>query len=355
MQRENFIGKNLIIDSSGINAYTVSDNLATKLRSSFFMAGALIAATGKACISYPGGCAIGKRPVDIHLKSFEKIGVQVTVMESGVVLTKNKIGGEVFLNFPSVGATENLMMAATIGDGVVFIKNAAKEPEIVDLARFLNMCGAKICGAGTDTIRIEGVKFLYGTEYTPMPDRIETGTFLLAAAITGGNIELSNCNAENISLLINKLCNNTCKIKVKNDIIHIQAGVYKKAFSFYTGPYPDFPTDLQAPTMSLCAVSDGVSIVKETVFEKRFGHAFWLNKMGADIKVRNSCAIVSGVSSLHGETVSAEDLRGGAALTLAALCAEGKTIVKNVSFIERGYCDFHLKLKSLGADIKRKK
>ena len=351
-----FFGSDLLIDPIGLNSYTVRCDLAKKLRSSFFMIGALLSKTGKACVSYPGGCDIGKRPVDIHINGLKDLGICVSEIPEMIFCSVEKNhGGETLLPFPSVGATENIILASVKSNGITIIKNAAKEPEIVDLADFLNSMGARIYGAGTGDIYIEGVRTLSGTEFTPIPDRIETGTFLIAAAITGGEIEVSNCRAENISVLIHKLCNNTCKISVKNDIIYLKSGIRRKSFSFCTGPYPEFPTDLQPPVMALDCVSEGVFVVKENVFENRFNHASYLNKMGAEIKVCGRTAICKGVKGLYGAEVFAEDLRGGAALTLAGLCAEGKTVVKNVHFIERGYSAFDMKLKSLGADIRYKK
>lgn len=350
-----FTENNLVIDASGISYYTVKSQAAKKIRSSFFMVGALLSKTGKACVCFPGGCDIGSRPVDIHVGGLKSIGVSVYETDEGLICTrKDAVGGEAVLPFPSVGATENIILASVIGSGTTVIKNAAKEPEIVDLCDFLIAMGAKICGAGSEVIRIESVKRLFGTVYKPIPDRIEVGTFLLAAAITGGEIEINNSKAENISLLIHKLCNNTCKIYVKNDIIYLKSGRSRKSFSFVTGPYPEFPTDLQAQTTSLLCVSDGVSVVRENVFENRFNHVAFLNKMGADVKVCGQTAIINGVKGLTGAEVSAKDLRGGAALTIAALCAEGKSEIRGVEFIERGYSLFDIKLKSLGADIKVK-
>ena len=350
-----FCENNLLIIPKNLNSYTVGEDLAKKLRSSFFMIGALISSTGKAFVSYPGGCNIGKRPVDIHIGALKDLGICVSEASNGIFGSRlRNCGGETFLPFPSVGATENIILASVISGGKTIINNAAKEPEIVDLSCFLNAMGAKIFGAGTDRIFIEGVKSLNGVEYTPISDRIETGTFLIAAAITGGEIEISNCKAENISSLIHKLLNNTCKITINNDIIYIKSGIMKKAFSFSTGPYPDFPTDLQPQATALCCVSEGVSAIRENVFENRFGHVLYLNKMGADIKVHGRTALCSGVKTLYGTEVCAEDLRGGAALTLAGLFAKGTTVVKNVHYIERGYSSFDIKLKSLGADISYK-
>ena len=347
-----FYENDLVINPSCIDSYTVCYDLANKLRSSFFMVGALISRLGKASVSYPGGCKIGKRPVDIHLQCLKDVGIYIDSTPELIFCSRlNNCGGETLLPYPSVGATENLILASVISKGQTIIKNAAKEPEIIDLAGFLNSMGAKIYGAGSDTIFIEGVYKLYGSEYTPIPDRIEAGTYILAAAITGGEIELSNCKPENISILLNKICNNTCNISISNDIIYLKSGKIREPFSIVTGPYPEFPTDLQPQALAYGCVSDGVFCVKETVFENRFGHVRYLNKMGAEIKVFGNTAICNGVKGLVGCEVFAEDLRGGAALTIAGLCAEGKTVVNNVEYIERGYTSFDLKLKSLGADI----
>ncbi len=348
----NFDGDNLILDSSSIDNYSIPQNLAGELRSSIFMLGALISRFKKAKLYFPGGCDIGLRPIDIHLSALSDLGVIVSDINGEINCISDQIvGRDICLDFPSVGATENIMLASVFAKGKTQIFNPAKEPEIVDLMNFLNSMGAKIYGAGTSTILIEGVKSLHGTEYTPISDRIECGTYLLATAIAGGEVELNNCSAKNISLLIHKLCDNTCKISVKNDIIYIKSGSVRKSFSFTTGPYPMFPTDLQAQTMSLLTVCGGVSVVSENVFEMRFRHIPELIKMGANIIVKGKNAIVTGVPRLNGATVNAHDLRGGAALVLAGLNAEGKTIVNNVNHIERGYSQMHEKLYSLGADI----
>lgn len=346
---------NLTIDASGLNAYTLPHWLTGELRSSIFMMGALVSRVKKARLSYPGGCDIGLRPLDIHINALIDLGVSVTDMCGELICTADKIRGrEIYLDYPSVGATENAMLIAVLAEGKTEIHNPAKEPEIIDLMNFLNAMGAKVFGAGTSTIFIEGVKRLHGACYKPIFDRIECGTYLLAGAITGGEIELSNCNAKNISALIHKLCDNTCKISIKNDIIYLKGGSVKKSFSIETGPYPSFPTDLQAQTMSLATVSEGVSMITETVFETRFNHVPELIKMGALVSVKGRTAIVNGVKRLHGAHVCAKDLRGGAGLVIAGLCAEGKTVVADIAHIERGYLDFDKKLKALGAKIKRK-
>lgn len=347
-----FDDDDLILNSSSICKYSIPQNLAGELRSSIFMLGALISRFKKAKLYFPGGCDIGLRPIDMHLSALSDLGVIISDINGEISCISNRIvGRDICLDFPSVGATENIILASVFAKGKTQIYNPAKEPEIVDLMNFLNSMGAKIYGAGTSTILIEGVKSLHGTEYTPIPDRIECGTYLLATAITGGQVEINNCSAKNISLLIHKLCNNTCKITINNDIIYIKSGSMRKSFSFTTGPYPMFPTDLQAQTMSLLTVCDGVSVVSENVFEMRFRHIPELIKMGANIIVKGKNAIINGVERLNGATVEASDLRGGAALVLAGLNAEGKTVVKNVSHIERGYCQMDKKLSSLGADI----
>ncbi|MBE7080937.1 MAG: UDP-N-acetylglucosamine 1-carboxyvinyltransferase [Clostridiales bacterium] len=349
-----FEGDNLIINSLTADKYVVPKELANEMRSSIFMLGALICRFKKAKIYAPGGCNIGLRPIDLHIKSLKKLGVNVSEVQGQIFCSASSlVGKDIYLDFPSVGATENIILASVLAKGKTQIFNSAKEPEIVDLMNYLNSMGAKIYGAGTSTILIEGVDRLHGTEYTPIPDRIECGTFLLATAITGGEIEIHNCNAKNISVLIHKLCDNTCKITTNNDIIYLKNKLMSKSFSFSTGPYPLFPTDLQAQTMALLSVSSGKSVVVENVFEKRFSHVSSLIDMGANISVKGKRAYISGVNRLNGTQVYASDLRGGAALVLAGLNAEGQTIVNNISHIERGYFEFEKKLSSLGADIKK--
>ncbi len=350
-----FCEGDLIINSSGLNGYSIPQSLTNQLRSSVFMMGALLSRCKRAELAYPGGCEIGLRPIDIHISGLRNLGVSVEDTGGEIICVADKIScGEVYLDFPSVGATENVMLASVLAKGKTEIRNAAKEPEIVDLMLFLNAMGAKVYGAGTSTILIEGVEKLHGAVFKPVSDRIEAGTYLIATAITGGEIELENCNAKNISSLIHKLCDNACKVSIKNDIIYLKSGVVGKAFSFTTGPYPCFPTDLQAPLMALSTVSEGVSVVTENVFEMRYRHVQELIKMGADITVRGKTAIVKGVERLTGANVIAHDLRGGAALVIAGLNAEGKTVVEDVSHIQRGYLDMDKKLRSLGADVRRK-
>ena len=348
-----FEEENLIVDSSVINSFSITEDLSKELRSSVFMMGALLSRLKMARLFFPGGCDIGLRPIDLHLSALKELGVTVIEMNGEIVCRADNVRGrEVYLDYPSVGATENVMLAAVTAQGKTEIHNPAKEPEIIDLMKFLNSMGAKIYGAGTSTILIEGVKKLHGTEFLPMSDRIEAGTFLIAGAISGGEVQITNCQAKNISSLLHKLCNNTCKVSIKDDIIYLKSGVARKGFSFSTGPYPFFPTDLQAQTMALLAVSEGVSVVTENVFEMRYKHVAELIKMGADLSVKGRTAIINGVSVLNGATVTAHDLRGGAALVLAGLNAIGQTTVEDIKHVKRGYLDFDKKLRSLGADIK---
>ena len=349
-----FSGEDLLINSSGINSYTIPFYLTKEMRSSIFMLGALISRLKKARISYPGGCEIGLRPIDIHISSLKKLGVDVTDICGEVIcLAHNMKSDEVYLDFPSVGATENVVLASVFSQGTTIIRNAAKEPEVLDLINFLNSMGAKITGGGTETIMIDGVKSLHGTEYKPMPDRIEAGTYLISALITGGKVELHNCKAENILSIIHKFCNNTCKIDAFNDIIYVQGERSPKAFSISTNPYPGYPTDMQAQAMALACVSDGTSFITENIFEMRFKQASELKKMGADIRICGRMAIVRGVKALTGANVYAEDLRGGASLVLAGLCAYGTTTINDIHHIERGYLDMERKLCMLGADVKK--
>ncbi|MBE7083570.1 MAG: UDP-N-acetylglucosamine 1-carboxyvinyltransferase [Clostridiales bacterium] len=348
-----FENENLIINSSGMNNYTIPERLSKELRASVFMLGALISRFKKAEISFPGGCNIGKRPIDLHLKSLKEMGVNSYIDNGFVKCSAEKIlAKKITLSYPSVGATENLMLSAVLADGKTEIRNCAREPEIVDLMRFLNTMGAKIYGGGTSTILIDGVKKLHGTVYQPMSDRIEAGTFLIATAITGGELQLNNCNAKNICTLIHKLCDNTCKIAVKNDIIYMRSNGRGKSFNLHTGPYPDFPTDLQSQMAVLASVASGSSTITENVFERRFAYVDELNKMGADIRVKGRTAYVNGVLQLTGTKVRALDLRGGAALIIAGLNAEGITQVSGAEHILRGYLDLDKKFRSLGADIK---
>ena len=353
--KTSFEGETLVIDSADAANHEIPSALAKELRSSVFMLGSVISRFGKARIAYPGGCDIGLRPVDLHLKGLRSLNVHIAE-EGGYINCEcgALTGADILLDCPSVGATENIILAAVKGNGVTLIRNAAKEPEICDLQNFLNKMGARISGGGTATIRVEGVKKLHGVEYTPMPDRIEAGTFLIAAAMCGGEIALSNASADNIAALIHKLREISCKITVKNDKIYIRSGRTRRSLRMIeTMPYPGFPTDLQAPATALACISEGSTVIVENLFETRFKHVPELIRMGADITVRGRAAFVRGVRALHGADVVAGDLRGGAALTLAAISAEGQSSVTDLSHIDRGYSEFEYKLSSLGAKIRR--
>jgi UDP-N-acetylglucosamine 1-carboxyvinyltransferase len=309
----------------------------------------------KAKIAYPGGCDIGLRPVDMHLAGLKRLGVKICEDNGYIICECDKLcGNEIMLDCPSVGATENIMLAAVKAEGTTIIENAAREPEIEDLQNFLNKIGAKINGAGSGTIVIEGVKTLNGCSYTPIADRIEAGTFLIAAAMCGGDVELRGINSENLSSLLHKLRENGCKIYARNDKIEIRANSRLTSVkSVETQPYPGFPTDLQAQMTALCAMCKGNSIITENLFETRFKYVPELRKMGADITVINRSAFVRGVEKFKGATVMAYDLRGGAALVLAALAAEGRSDILDISHIDRGYSQFEYKLRSIGGDIVR--
>ncbi|HHV74099.1 MAG TPA: UDP-N-acetylglucosamine 1-carboxyvinyltransferase [Thermoanaerobacterium sp.] len=350
-----FDGSDIIVDSSGIIDYHIPDRLMRAMRSSIFLMGALVARNNVAQISFPGGCDIGHRPIDLHIKSLKKLGISIDESYGFINCESKSIcGNEIHLDIPSVGATENIMLAASMADGTTVIGNAAKEPEIEDLQNFLNSMGAKISGAGTNTIVIRGVKELHDTEYTIIPDRIVAGTYLIASAITKGEVVLKNVIKRHVDSLLSKL--NECGFKIShgNDFIKLNStGRAKAVDMIITLPYPGFPTDLQAQMVSLLATADGTSIVTETIFDNRFKYTEELVRMGADIKVDGRIAVVKGVDRLTGTNVVAKDLRGGAALVLAGLGAIGTTIVEDIEHIDRGYEDFSENLKNLGADIER--
>ena len=329
-------------------------DLVQKMRASFFVMGPLLAKTGVAKISLPGGCAIGARPVDLHLKGFAALGATITQGQGFIEARAERLtGATIYLDFPSVGATENIMMAATLAEGKTIIENAAEEPEIIDLSNFLNKMGANVRGAGTDTIRIEGVKKLKGTRHEIIPDRIETGTFMIAAAITKGNIIVENVVPAHIKPIIAKLIECGAKLEIGEDTIRVDATDIGNSVDLTTLPYPGFPTDMQAQFMALMTILDGTSVINETVFENRFMHISELVRLGADIRIEGHSAIVSGVSGLEGAEVVATDLRAGAALVLAGLAAKGETHINSIFHIDRGYEGLEIKLNSLGANIKR--
>ena len=344
-----------VIDSSNAVSHEIPQRLTKELRSSVFMLGSVLTRFRRAKISYPGGCDIGLRPIDLHLSGLKRLGVEI-VEEGGYIDCRadKLVGAEILLDFPSVGATENIILAAVKAEGVTVIRNAAKEPEIIDLQNFLNAMGARVRGAGGGTVVIEGVKKLHGVEYTPIGDRIEAGTFLIATACCGGEIETSGVSAENIAALLHKLRENGCKIHTKNDKIILRSDKRLRAVDLVeTMPFPGFPTDLQAQYSTLCCTARGTTLVVENLFETRYKYVGELKRMGADVTVRGRTAVIRGVEKLHGARVTAGDLRGGAALVVAALGAEGQSDVVDLSHIDRGYADFEYKLKKLGAKIKR--
>ena len=328
--------------------------LVTKMRASALVMGPLLAKAGRVRVPLPGGCAIGKRPIDLHLKGFHALGAEITEEHNYVEARATKLrGANVYLDFPSVGATENIIMAASLAEGISIIENVAKEPEIVDLANFLNKMGAKIKGAGTDTIKIEGVKELSGCKHTVIPDRIETGTFMIAAAITRGNILIKNALPNHLKPLIAKLRECGVSVEFNEESILVRGDVAPlKATDIKTLPYPGFPTDMQPQFMALLTTVEGASTVIETVFENRFMHVSELNRMNANIEIEGiNSAKLKGSSPLRGAKVVCTDLRAGAALVLAGLAAEGMTEVSEIYHIERGYSNFIEKFRKVGADI----
>ena len=344
-----------VIDSSSAVSHEIPTRLTKELRSSVFMLGSVLTRFHRAKISYPGGCDIGLRPIDLHLSGLKRLGVKIVEKDGYIHCEAQRLqGADILLDFPSVGATENIILAAVKAEGITVIRNAAKEPEIVDLHQFLNAMGANVRGAGGGTIVVEGVKRLHGVDYTAMGDRIEVGTYLVATAICGGEIETSGVPAENLAALLHKLRENGCKIHTKNDkIILYSDGKLKSVDLVETMPFPGFPTDMQAQYSALCATAKGSTLVVENLFETRYRYAAELKRMGADITVRGRAALIRGVEKLHGASVTASDLRGGAALVVAALKAEGQSLVVDLSHIDRGYADFEGKLRKLGAKIKR--
>ena len=347
--------KDLILDCRNINNYIVSNELAQKIRSSIFLLGPILARLKRAVVSYPGGCDIGARPIDLHLKGLRSLNVYIKEFHGIIECDACKIkGNKVHLDYPSVGTTENVMMAAVLSKGITKIYNAAKEPEVVDLQNFINKMGGKISGAGTDIITIIGVKSLGSVEYQPISDRIIAGTYLLATACCGGDVTIKNVESEHIYSLIHKLENAGSEIKINNDTIRLTSNSKLQTFkSLQTMPYPGFPTDLQPQTMVLQTISNGTCVLTENLFETRYKHVPELIKMGADITVQDRISIITGVKKLYGAEVNCYDLRAGAALTIAGLCAEGRTTVKNVHNIDRGYEKLEQAFSSLGADIIR--
>jgi len=348
-------GHDLTVSGASMSSSEMPDALSKQIRSSIFLLGPILSRFRRATVTYPGGCEIGLRPIDLHLSGLRALGVDVRE-EGGVIHCDgaNMHAGEVHLDYPSVGATENVIMAAACLDGTTTIHNAAREPEIVDLCRFLTAMGGRIRGAGSATIQVDGVKRLHGAEYAPMPDRIVAGTLLCAGAITGGEVELTHAPVTEMHAICAKLREMGCDIREEADVIRLEAPVRLSAFPILqTQPHPGFPTDMQAQMLALLSVAEGTGVIVENVFENRFTHAGDLNRMGARIICSGRTAIVRGVEGLTGAHVMARDLRGGAALTLAGLRAQGETVVEHAELIDRGYEHFERQLSRLGADVTR--
>ncbi len=344
----------LVVDSRDIHSTEVPLHLMRRMRSSIFLMGPLLARFGEVTISKPGGCVIGQRPIDYHLRGMRMLGVALEEQHGFIRCTCNRLmGTSITLDFPSVGATENLIMAAVLSDGQTVLENVAREPEVVDLANFLNRCGARIEGAGGGTIVVDGVHHLRGCQYRVIPDRIVAGTMLIAAAATGGEVELLDVNAHHLGAVIGKLRETGVQLRAEPDRLVVLPGRSYHGVNVRTAPYPGFPTDLQAPLMAFLTTVDGISVVKEEIFEARFKHADELARMGADITVDLRTAVVRGVSGLSGAAVEASDLRGGAALVIAGLMAEGVTRVEGSQHIDRGYQQLELYLRDLGAAVER--
>ncbi|MNW29402.1 UDP-N-acetylglucosamine 1-carboxyvinyltransferase [Fontibacillus panacisegetis] len=348
-------GDTVIVETSGANTCHVPEDLMKQMRSSIFLMGPLLARFGEVCIYQPGGCAIGERKIDLHLRGLSALGAKIEENDHQIWCRASKLkGNDIHLDFPSVGATENIMMAAALAEGTTIISNAAREPEIQDLQHFLNAMGARIMGAGTDTITIQGVSRLEPCDYEIIPDRIVAGTVLIAAAATRGTVTLTHTYPSHLTSLFHVLRRAGVQIGAYNDIITISSIGRPKAIErIVTSPYPSFPTDLQSQIMVLLSLADGLSLMKETVFEGRFKHVDELVRMGADITVDMNSAFIRGVPRLYGATVEATDLRAGAALVIAGLAAQGKTVVEQIHHIDRGYDRIELLFQRLGGVMHR--
>lgn len=347
-------GNDLHIDPTGLRSHVVDETLMRRVRSSIFLMGPLLAKLGRVEVSHPGGCDIGPRPIDLHLKGLRAMGARFEESHGRILgIADSWRGTDIHLDIPSVGATENIMMGACLAQGSTVIRNTAKEPEIVDLQGFLNSMGACIRGAGTDVIRIEGVKALRGACYPVMPDRIEAGTFMAMAAITGGEIWIKNAVAEHVQAITSKLRETGTVVTEKPDGLFVRGPRRLYATDVKTLPYPGFPTDMQPQMMAVLTLADGTSVITETVFDSRFKQAEELVRMGARIRVDGRTAIIKGVHSLSGAQVEATDLRSGASLVLAGLAAEGVTVVTGVHNLDRGYERFEEKIRALGGNVMR--
>ncbi len=349
-------GSTLIINSKDVSGCEIPTELMHEMRSSIVFLGPILARCKTAVLSFPGGCELGSRPIDLHLSALSKLGAEI-VEKHGMLhcnVPSNMLGTYIHLSFPSVGATENIMLAATIAKGTTVIENCAREPEIIDLANFLNACGAKVSGAGESKITIEGVEELHGCEYEVMTDRIVATTYMSAAAITGGEILLKNCPSESIETMLPIFQEAGCKVILENNSLYLNAPDRLKPLeSVRTMPYPGFPTDAQAPIMAMATVANGTSVFVETIFDSRYKHAAELVRMGANIKIEGKVAVVKGVQTLQGVTARARELRGGASLVVAGLKADGITRIVGTEFIDRGYEDIEENFRKLGAKIFR--
>lgn len=347
-------GSTVTLQADALDNPVATYEMVKTMRASILVLGPLVARLGEAKVSLPGGCAIGARPVDQHIKGLTAMGAEVTVEHGYVHAKVPKLkGARLFTDMVTVTGTENLMMAACLADGETVIENAAREPEVVDLANCLVAMGAQISGAGTDVIRIRGVAALHGATHKIMPDRIETGTYLCAAAATGGSVRLTNTSSAYLDAVIDKLMDAGCEIVSERDAIRLKAPAKLKAVSIRTAPYPAFPTDMQAQFMAINAVAEGTAIIRETIFENRFMHAVELIRLGADIKIDGNTAVVTGNGPLQGATVMATDLRASASLVIAALVAQGETLIERIYHLDRGYEKLEQKLGALGAKVRR--
>ncbi len=344
-------GKDIRLSANNLASSNPPYELIKSMRASFLCMGPLLARVGSAFIPPPGGCNIGDRPIDLHLKGFRKLGANI-IKKDGGLLAEGKLKGAVInLDFPSVGATENIIMAAALAQGDTLIINAAREPEIIDLCDFLRKAGAKISGDGSKIIKITGVKTLSGIKYRPIGDRMEAGTFMYATAILGGDVVLQNTNINHVDVVSNNLTKAGSKIAAQDYSLNIKSIGINKNINITTAPHPGFPTDLQAPAMVLASLSQGNCIIKEDIFENRLNHAHELMRLGANIKLKKRCAVISGQKNLYGTEVFASDLRAGAALVLAGLAANGTTTIHDTGHIKRGYDGFGVKLSSIGANL----
>lgn len=342
------------VNASLVNEFTIDRDYIRKIRASYYLLGALLGKYNRAQVALPGGCNIGSRPIDQHIKGFKALGAKVAVTKGMIAAEATElVGNHLYMDVVSVGATINVMLAATMAKDKTIIENAAKEPHVVDVANFLNSMGANIKGAGTDVIRIKGVDRLHGTTYSIIPDQIEAGTYMCAAAITRGDVMITNIIPKHLESISAKLMEIGCEIEEFDDSLRVVASKRLKSTHVKTLPYPGFPTDMQPQITTTLALSEGTSIVTESIFENRFKYVNELMRMGANIKVEGSSAIIEGIDMLQGASISAPDLRAGAALVLAALAADGISIIDDIAYIERGYEDFPQKLSSLGAVMEK--